>query len=357
MSREGKTELETLIERTRDAAAARPRPARGTQAAGLARVPRREQPRRLHRAGALRRRQRRLRPGVPRRRRSRSTCATPRSRTRSTRVVGHDRRPSTASPRRGRSPIVPDTPAKRREYEEEVVRTFYLSNADLKETIDLLRMVVDLRRIAPITRHQRDHRSRTRPSGCRRPAASSRPSTRRAPRWSSTSNCSRWTGRGCWSTASRSPRPAPAARGHQRRRSTSTATGLTLLDLRNLTAVRRLPDSGVPALYYRLLKSDTNTRMLANPQLRTSDGVAAQARFGDRVPVPTTDLPADRHRRRRAAADHVVQLREHRRQHRHHAAHPPRRRRVAGAEGRSEQHLGNRLRRTCRRSATGRSPR
>jgi hypothetical protein len=27
--------------------------------------------------------------------------------------------------------------------EEEVVRTFYLSNADLKETIDLLRIVID----------------------------------------------------------------------------------------------------------------------------------------------------------------------------------------------------------------------
>ena len=46
--------------------------------------------------------------------------------------------------------IVPDTPAKRREYEEEVVRTFYLSNADLKETIDLLRIVVDARRISSV---------------------------------------------------------------------------------------------------------------------------------------------------------------------------------------------------------------
>ena len=44
----------------------------------------------------------------------------------------------------------------------------------------------------------------------------------------------------------------------------------------------------MPALYYRLMKGDTNTRVLANPQLRTVDGVAAQARFGDRVPVPTT---------------------------------------------------------------------
>jgi general secretion pathway protein D len=63
--------------------------------------------------------------------------------------------------------------------------------------------------------------------------------------------------------------------------------GLTLLDLRSLTSAGVFL-SGVPALYYRLMRGDTNTRVLANPQLRTIDGVAAQARFGDRVPVPTT---------------------------------------------------------------------
>src|SRR4051795_6590330 len=47
--------------------------------------------------------------------------------------------------------VIPDTPAKRREYEEEIVKTFYLSNADLKETMDLLRMVLDARRISPTT--------------------------------------------------------------------------------------------------------------------------------------------------------------------------------------------------------------
>ena len=41
--------------------------------------------------------------------------------------------------------IIPDTPAKRREYEEAIVRTFYLSNADIKEVTDLLRIVVDVR--------------------------------------------------------------------------------------------------------------------------------------------------------------------------------------------------------------------
>ena len=47
--------------------------------------------------------------------------------------------------------IIPDTPNKRREYEQEIVRTFYLSHADVAETIDLLRLVIDLRRLAPVT--------------------------------------------------------------------------------------------------------------------------------------------------------------------------------------------------------------
>ena len=45
---------------------------------------------------------------------------------------------------------MPDTPAKRRDFEQQVVRTIFLSNADLKETIDLLRVVLGARRIAPV---------------------------------------------------------------------------------------------------------------------------------------------------------------------------------------------------------------
>jgi len=64
-------------------------------------------------------------------------------------------------------------------------------------------------------------------------------------------------------------------------------SSLTLQALRNLTQSDVLL-ANLPSLYYRLLKSDTNTRTLANPQLRTSDGTTAVARFGDQVPVPTT---------------------------------------------------------------------
>jgi general secretion pathway protein D len=63
--------------------------------------------------------------------------------------------------------------------------------------------------------------------------------------------------------------------------------GFTLHDLTNLTQ-SDIFLANLPGLYYRLLKTDTNTRTLANPQLRTSEGMPAQARFGERVPVPVT---------------------------------------------------------------------
>src|SRR4051812_2415942 len=66
-----------------------------------------------------------------------------------------------------------------------------------------------------------------------------------------------------------------------------SAGGMTLQTLRNLTQSDIL-FAGLPSLYYRLLKTDSNTRTLANPQLRTTDGTSAQARFGEQVPVPVT---------------------------------------------------------------------
>jgi general secretion pathway protein D len=62
---------------------------------------------------------------------------------------------------------------------------------------------------------------------------------------------------------------------------------MTLRDLRNLTQSDVFL-TNLPGLFYRLLKTDNNTRTLANPQLRTSEGVPAQAKFGERVPVPST---------------------------------------------------------------------
>ena len=180
--------------------------------------------------------------------------------------------------------IVPDTAAKRREYEEEIVRTFFLINADLKETVDVLRIVVDARRLAPT-------------------AATNAITIKDTPE--------RVAAAGRIITALDKARPevvidvellevdrtrlkeyglqiaSPGSPGIDGQVFINEAQGLTLRDLSNLSTSDVLL-TNLPGLFYRLLKTDSNTRTLANPQLRTSEGIAAQARFGERVPVPVT---------------------------------------------------------------------
>ena len=178
--------------------------------------------------------------------------------------------------------IVPDTPAKRREYEESVVRTFYLSNADVKEVIDLLRVVVDVRQISPIT-------------------ATNAISLKDTPE--------RIAAAAQLISAIDKARPEvvidvellevdrtklaeygmqfASAGSNGINGSVQLPANLTLESLTNLTQSDILL-AGFPSLYYRLVKSDVSTRVLANPHIRTSDGLPAQARFGEQVPVPST---------------------------------------------------------------------
>ena len=178
--------------------------------------------------------------------------------------------------------IIPDTPAKRREYEQEIIRTFYLSNADITETIDLLRLVVDLRRLAPVTSTN---------------AISIKDTPERI------------------DAAARLIRAIDKARPEVvievqllevdrrmlrdyglRFSSTSGNSELTVdepgLEL-SVDDVRRVSGSNLflanpTSLLVRLLETNSSTRVLANPQLRTSDGVAATASFGEEVPIPVT---------------------------------------------------------------------
>jgi general secretion pathway protein D len=179
--------------------------------------------------------------------------------------------------------IIPDTAQKRREYEDSIVQTLFLSNADLKEVVDLLRIVVDVRQIKELT-------------GLNAVALQDSPEHIAA--------AARLI------TAIDKARPEVVIdvevlevdRSRLREYGLQIASpgsdgisgsidanrdGLTLQDLSNLTRSDVLI-TGLPAIYYRLLKNDSNTRILANPQLRTSEGMAAQARFGEEVPVPVT---------------------------------------------------------------------
>ena len=182
--------------------------------------------------------------------------------------------------------IIPDTPAKRREFEEEVVRTFYLSNADLKETMDLLRMVLDARRVSPVTATNavtvKDTPERIAAAGRVISAIDkARPEVIIDVELLEVDR----TKLKEYGLQLASP-GSPGLDGSVGVR-TGANSAITLQALRNLTQADVLL-ANLPSLYYRLLKSDTNTRTLANPQLRTSEGMPAQARFGERIPVPVT---------------------------------------------------------------------
>jgi general secretion pathway protein D len=181
--------------------------------------------------------------------------------------------------------VIPDTPAKRREYEEEIVRTFYLSNADLKETMDLLRVVIDARRIAPTaaTNALTIKDTPERIAAAARVIAAidkARPEVIIDVELLEVDR-TRLREYGLQIASPGSPGIDGAADVNR--------DNYTLRDLRSLTQSDVLL-TNLPGLYYRLLKTDSNTRTLANPQLRTSEGMPAQARFGERVPIPSTQF-------------------------------------------------------------------
>ena len=181
--------------------------------------------------------------------------------------------------------IIPDTAAKRREYEEEVVRTFYLSNADLKETLDMLRIVVDARRISSITATNaitvKDTPERITAAGKIIAAIDkARPEVIIDVELLEVNRTKLHE----YGLQIASPGNPPTGINGA---ADINKEGFTLHDLTSLTQADVLL-TNLPALYYRLLKTDTATRVLANPQLRTSEGIPAQARFGERVPVPVT---------------------------------------------------------------------
>jgi general secretion pathway protein D len=179
--------------------------------------------------------------------------------------------------------IIPDTPAKRREYEDSIVQTLYLSNADLKEVIDLLRIVVDVRQVTGVTalnavalQDTPEHIA----AAARLIAAidKARPEVVIDVELLEVDR-TKLREYGLQIASPGSEGVSGAADVNRE--------GLTLQDLSNLTRADVFV-TGVPGIYYRLLKNDTNTRILANPQLRTSEGIAAQAKFGEEVPVPVT---------------------------------------------------------------------
>ena len=192
--------------------------------------------------------------------------------------------------------VIPDTPAKRRDFEDQIVKTFYLSTADLKEVVDVLRISLGARRVGPLP-------------GANAITMNDTPEKIAA--------------------AERIIEALDKRRGEvivdveilevNRQKlldygieinsvngtalSSTTTAGVLGGAFPDLTKVVTLEGSqpykksniivsGLPGVIYRLLRTDGSSRLLANPQLRVTEGQTATARFGDQVPVPVTTFAA-----------------------------------------------------------------
>jgi general secretion pathway protein D len=181
--------------------------------------------------------------------------------------------------------VVPDTPQKRREYEQQIVKTFFLSNADLKETIDLLRIVLGARRVAPLPGANALTINDTPDKVAAAEKIVDVLDKKRAEVVVEVEilevNRGRLRDYGIEITSN-----VPGTEG--------VAGAIFPNPLQNTTLDQNpykksnLLISSLPGVIYRLLHNDSSTRLLANPQLRTTEGQTAQARFGDQVPVPVT---------------------------------------------------------------------
>lgn len=196
--------------------------------------------------------------------------------------------------------VVPDNPQARRDYEDLVIRTFYLSNGDAEQVTNVVRTMIEARNVFPLKalnaitiRDTADKvriaekiiqandkakaevvvqvelvqldLNRIREIGL---AISSFP-----------------TGEGGAPSSSATVSLAPDGK---------VFTGGTLAQIQkvagSLGALRNNVNFTIPTATYSLLKTYGNSELLANPELRISEGEKATLHIGQRIPVPVTTI-------------------------------------------------------------------
>lgn len=193
--------------------------------------------------------------------------------------------------------VAPDQPQKRKDYEEEVVRTIYVKNTllpqELTEIVSGVRQLLDLRRVQPFAAQNAiiirdtpdkvmlaekiiDNIDKAKSEVVIQFAVlqTRRDRLRELGVNPSTSTSLSFTGLNSGSSSS----------------SSGTSGGVPLNQLRRITSSDysiTLPNAAATALL-----TDSQTRVLEDPQIRVVDGQDAKLRIGDRVPIATGSFQA-----------------------------------------------------------------
>ena len=202
--------------------------------------------------------------------------------------------------------VVPDQPQKRKDYEEEVVKTFYLRNTvlpqELTEIVTSIRQLLDLRRVQQINAQNaiviRDTPDRVLLAGKiiddidkAKPEVVIQVAVMEARRdrmrnigiTPPTSISASFANPGTTTTSSSSS-------------ATSTTTSNPAATISQLITDPHIFSNGysvtMPGATASFLMTDTSTQILDDPEIRVVDGQTAKLRIGDRIPVATGSFQA-----------------------------------------------------------------
>ncbi|MCI0611636.1 hypothetical protein L0244_01470 [bacterium] len=179
--------------------------------------------------------------------------------------------------------VIPDNPQKRRQYDEQVIQTFYLSNAELNDVLNMVRSVMQIQRIA--TNPQLN-------------AITIRDTPDKV------------------AIVQKIIEANDKSRSEvlldveileiDRDQTKSYGINLDTYSISQSLVINETPGQifgnqipaidaaawsfTVPSILYTALATDQRTKILAKPQIRASEGQQVTVRLGDRVPIPVTNI-------------------------------------------------------------------
>jgi general secretion pathway protein D len=195
--------------------------------------------------------------------------------------------------------VAADTPQNRRTYEDLVIQTFFLSNAEVKDMLTILRSLIDARKIA--TNEQlnaiilRDTADKVKVAERIIEANDKSKAEVVVDIELLQINTQRLRDLGVslssYSVGQQLSFPSTTATssgaaGGTATTTTTTPSGVSLSNLRFINQSNWFLT--LPSFVYNFIKQNTDAQLLAKPQLRISEGEKANLVIGDRVPIPLT---------------------------------------------------------------------
>ena len=195
--------------------------------------------------------------------------------------------------------VIPDQASKRRDYEEQIVKTFYLSNTvqaqDLTEIVTGLRQLLELKRIQQLN-SQNAIMVRASPDQMQLAEKIIRDIDKAKPEvlvqvevLEARTDRLRDLGVTPGQQASIAINPNASSTTN----STTTTTTNNTITLNNLTHLNSTDYVvTLPSFTANAVLTDTYTKIIQNPEIRSVDGQTAKLKIGDRIPVATGSFQA-----------------------------------------------------------------